>query len=552
MRTLHTRCLKWVYAFIYKSLPDCENFAFHVDRVQSQILHSLRFHSICVLLGGTSETNLHANAKVHMPATEYEKERMSIRTAARTHIRGSRPGLEDDPRWHLVERIADSRSLGKSPRLADFLRYVCDRQIRGKDDEITEQQIGVKVFGRPEGYNSNDDNIVRNYARTLRKRLEDYFRKEGRDEPIVLLIPRGAYVPVFSPREGIPEVEAEPATDAVDEEPGTATDNARREGPASATRVAPTPPLPRPRLSVALIVSLVAAALMAGFAAGRSRAAWTPFQTPAVRASDRLWKTLFTQDRDTFIVPADGGLVMMQSFTREKVALPDYVNSNYRSQPEIERGMQGLLNSTNPADEATLTHKVAVLAARRYTSVVDLGLSTRIAQLSEVVPERLVIRFARDLHIDDLHTGNAILMGSSDANPWVSLFEQQLNFQFSPGIEFGGSGVIVNTHPLPGEASRFASITGDQANRTYGVVAYVPNLENTGHVILIEGVNMAATQAAGEFLLSPAQMRPLLERALDAQGNVQPFEILLETTSIGAAASRSQVLSERVHQTATH
>ena len=39
----------------------------------------------------------------------------------------------------------------KSPRLAEFLRYVCDRQLRSREAEITEQRIGVKVFGRPEG-----------------------------------------------------------------------------------------------------------------------------------------------------------------------------------------------------------------------------------------------------------------------------------------------------------------------------------------------------------------------------------------------------------------
>jgi len=483
-----------------------------------------------------------------MPATEYEKERIFSRTAGPTQTRSARAPLADDPRWCLVERIVDSRSLGKSARLAEFLRYVCDRQIRGREDEITEQQIGFKVFGRPEGYNSNDDNIVRNYARTLRKRLEDYFRKEGRDEPLVLVIPRGGYIPVFSRRDAIPHGMPEP----VEEEPETGSATATRQGPASAPFVAPASPVLRPWLSVALAASLFAAAVAAGFAAGRSRTGWTLFQSSTSRASDRLWRSLFTQNRDTFLVPADGGLVMMQSFTREKVALPDYVNSNYRSPPEIERGMQGLLNSTNPADQATLTHKVAVLAARRYTSVVDLGLSAKIAQLPEVVPERLVVRFARDLRIDDLHTGNAILIGSSDANPWVSLFDQQMNFQFSPGIEFGGSGAIVNTHPLPGEAIRFASITGDPANRTYGVIAYVPNLENTGHCILIEGVNMAGTQAAGDFLLSPEEMRPMLERALDAQGNLQPFEILLETSSIGAAASRFKVLSERIHAAPDH
>jgi hypothetical protein len=58
---------------------------------------------------------------------------------------------------------------------------------------------------------------------------------------------------------------------------------------------------------------------------------------------------------------------------------------------------------------------------------------------------------------------------------------------------------------------------------------------------------MAGTQAAGDFLFSPEQMQPMLDRARDSQGNLEPFEILLETSSIGSAASRSRVLSERVH-----
>jgi hypothetical protein len=458
-----------------------------------------------------------------------------------------RAHVVDDPRWQLVLRIAESHSLGKSPKLADFLRYVCDRQIRGKDDEITEQQIGVKVFGRSEGYNSNDDNIVRNYARILRKRLDDYFRKEGRDEPLVLSIPRGGYIPVFSPRDvfgAAPEHELDPTAELSEQPPASS-------GYSSASkdfRLDASAARPRWPFAAGAMLFAVAAAL-GGYIAGQTRNPWQPFQSRAARASHQFWSTLFDQHRDTFVVPADGGLVMMQSFTRSKVNLPDYVTGIYRSPDDIGRGMQGFV-AVSPDDEAKLTHKVAVLASRRYTSIVDLSVSSRIAQLREIVPERLVVRFARDLHIDDLHAGNAILIGSNDANPWGALFEPQLNFQFTPGIEYGGSGAIVNTHPLPGEAAAYRSITGDPASRTYGVIAYVPNLENTGHVLLIEGVNMAGTQAAGDFLFSPEQMQPMLERALDARGNLQPFEILLETSSIGAAASRSKVLSERVHPSA--
>ena len=108
--------------------------------------------------------------------------------------------VSDDPRWQLAQRIAASRSLGRSHLLSGFLLYVCDRHLRGKGSEITEQQIGVHVFGRREGYSSDEDNIVRNYARILRKRLEEYFTTEGVDEALQVKIPRGGYVPVFSPR----------------------------------------------------------------------------------------------------------------------------------------------------------------------------------------------------------------------------------------------------------------------------------------------------------------------------------------------------------------
>ena len=39
--------------------------------------------------------------------------------------------------------------------------------------------------------------------RQLRKRLEEYFSSEGKDEPYLILIPKGAYLPVLEPREPI-------------------------------------------------------------------------------------------------------------------------------------------------------------------------------------------------------------------------------------------------------------------------------------------------------------------------------------------------------------
>jgi Di-glucose binding within endoplasmic reticulum. len=100
----------------------------------------------------------------------------------------------------LVRRVAESETFEKSPRLRAFFLHVCRCALEDKSEEATEQQIGIFVYGRQPGYNPNEDNIVRSQARVLRMKLEHHFANEGRDEPYVILIPKGRYLPQFEPR----------------------------------------------------------------------------------------------------------------------------------------------------------------------------------------------------------------------------------------------------------------------------------------------------------------------------------------------------------------
>src|ERR1035438_5636752 len=105
----------------------------------------------------------------------------------------------DDPRWQVVQRVVAGPTFAKAARLSQFLLYVCERAILGRLDEVSEQHVGMHVFGRQADYNSNDDNIVRTHARLLRKKLDEYYAAEGKDEPLRILIPKGGYLPVFAP-----------------------------------------------------------------------------------------------------------------------------------------------------------------------------------------------------------------------------------------------------------------------------------------------------------------------------------------------------------------
>jgi hypothetical protein len=426
----------------------------------------------------------------------------------------------DDPRWHLVQRIVVSRSMGRSPLLSEFLLYICDRHLRNQSAELTEQRIGVHVFGRSEGYNSNDDNIVRNYARTLRKRVEDYFATEGKHEDLKLEIPRGAYVPVFYSRALEESTQAgDPGSSLIEETP--------RELPLLPAK-GPARPVRSFILYPVVLCFILAAAVAISFSVRDFRRAAAQPLSP----TDVLWSQLFQKERDTFVVPADSGLVIMQGLTGSPVSLGDYISGSYQG--------EGASNAAISAGE------VRELGTRRYTSIVDLNLVLRLSHLKQVVPQRMLVRYARDLRMDDVRSGNAILLGSVDANPWVGLFEQQLNFRFSFDPKSDSAPVILNQHPRAGEQPVYANHHDGSWHNTFGRIAYLSSLDGSGHILLVGGLNMAGTQAAGEFVLNPALMRPILDHSKGPNGSIRPFEILIATSNVAANASSPHVVSERV------
>ena len=103
-------------------------------------------------------------------------------------------------REELVHRVASSSTFERSPRLRAFFLHVCRCALDNKPEGATEQQVGICVYDRPPGYNPNEDNIVRSQARLLRLKLEHHFANEGKDEAIMITIPKGRYLPAFETR----------------------------------------------------------------------------------------------------------------------------------------------------------------------------------------------------------------------------------------------------------------------------------------------------------------------------------------------------------------
>jgi hypothetical protein len=105
------------------------------------------------------------------------------------------------------ELEAVSAALGNSSRLHRLINYIGQKYFQGETDNLHEYEIATEVFGRSKDtFNAGEDAIVRVEAHRLRKRLMEYYEGDGKDHPIHISIPPGAYVPVFTRQSSGPAI----------------------------------------------------------------------------------------------------------------------------------------------------------------------------------------------------------------------------------------------------------------------------------------------------------------------------------------------------------
>ncbi len=108
--------------------------------------------------------------------------------------------LELDVRAELG-RILASELFARSERLSRLLRFIVGQTLEGKGDSLKEYVLGLEVFDRDTSFDPRADTIVRVQARRLRAALTEYYSGPGKDDPVIIDLPKGGYVPVFRQRE---------------------------------------------------------------------------------------------------------------------------------------------------------------------------------------------------------------------------------------------------------------------------------------------------------------------------------------------------------------
>jgi len=400
----------------------------------------------------------------------------------------------------LIEQLQASQTLQRSPRLRELLAYLATATLEENVAGLKETAIGCAVYGRPAGYNTNDDNVVRMGVSQLRRKLAEYFASEGKTDPIQVDIPKGQYALVFR---------LTVAESAESSSVGVSLPEFR--------------PMAGRRRLLAIIITAVlfvgAISFGAGWAARRtSKAAVLPAQAP-------FWEAAIGDGAATLFVSEDVDFLATVSASHQTPSLEAYADGR-----ESALGASGAVrHSPVPA-----------------TTQLSLRIATRLAAHQ---PERFGrVRFvpSREMRLQDFKDKNVILVGSPRACPWLSLFENTLNFQFEHDPVRHVS-AFRNRSPQPGEpASYQATASNAVGGKVYSSVALLPNLTRTGRVLILMGARTEGTAAAGEAVTTPRILETILQAVgYSGSGPLPYFEALLESRVIGNSSAAPNVVAVR-------
>jgi len=96
-------------------------------------------------------------------------------------------------------RILDGQIIGERSRLRKLLRFLVVETLEGRHEQLKAYTIATSVLGRGDDFDPATDSIVRVEVNRLRQALDHYYMGPGRDDALIITIPKGQYVPVFEP-----------------------------------------------------------------------------------------------------------------------------------------------------------------------------------------------------------------------------------------------------------------------------------------------------------------------------------------------------------------
>jgi hypothetical protein len=390
--------------------------------------------------------------------------------------------IPDEEKRAALEAALASELFARSAQLRQFLRYVCEREIGGRTDEISEYAIGIEALGRREGYSAAEDSAVRSRAYELRQRLEKFYQTEAADSAIRIAIPKGSYIPIFTRHEPHTEVPAEPARALV---------------------VSPPPAIDAIRWKrIALAAGLLA--LMFAIGDGVLLLNRSLRHDPGYSALAEAWGPLARADGDVLICIATKLHLLVRPHLprvneyEKRFPVFDELYPLFRTHRPLPPDGKLMMET---ADSSVTFGEMSAI------SVTTNALS-RFGTSYSLMPERIA-------PLATLRNRNAVVIGiPMDSYVVSTLLNSTIyTIDYDPGIDE----LAIIDRRAPFGAPRYGAVTAHRGKVTvvYGLITVLPSEGNAGttkRTIVLSGLGGVGTNGAADFFSSPEHIKGLREQ----------------------------------------
>jgi hypothetical protein len=402
-----------------------------------------------------------------------------------------------------IDRLVASQVLRGSESLCKLLRYLGEYSLDHPGSSLKEYQIATEVFGRPRDFDPQHDSTIRVQAGRLRLKLAEYYSSEGREDNLVIEIPKGTYVVSFQRRAG-------PLT-----RPRLANLHEVERSDVSEKLVQRNWPTAVVTLSVLLAASVV---VIAFFLADRGtvRAGPAAGSESAPAAVSRFWKGFVVGPEEPWVIFSNGAFV---------------------GRPET--GMR-YFDPVRDSRDTILEH---------YTGVGEVLAVHTLDHTFGLMHRQIRVKRGSLLSLDDVKNNDMIFVGSPAENLTLREIPSTHDFIFRR-LESGprqGDLAIVNVHPKSGEVEYWiGSLSHSNLTEDYSVVALVRGLNPAKWVLILAGTTTIGTQAAAEYVCQQNSLEELLPRLqISDAGELKPFEAVLRVKVTRGVPVESDIMAVR-------
>jgi hypothetical protein len=375
--------------------------------------------------------------------------------------------------------ILSSYHFRGSKRYPALLQYVVEAALNNRVGDLKERTLGVEVFGRDPGYDTNADPVVRVSAGEVRKRIAQYYHENGSPSRVQIELPLGSYAPEF--------LERPPHA------PSAHASLEREWQPLAQTL--------RPRFTLrAILIGLAVVLLIAGGAV----AYFYQGSRDGAAASSALWSPLLNSPRPVLIVLGTSHPHNMRPPT-EETTFSDQITSPY--------------------------HHVSVSVAIALV---------RVSEMLDKYRKSYEVKEAPETSLTDIRSRPIVLVGALN-NDWTMRLVGPLRFHYTNDAN-GFQSVDDAAKPGQTGWSVDSMRPYLSINTDYAIVARFHDSTTEGPVIFVGGVGPYGTEAASEFVQSPQHLAELMAKLPRGWEN-KNLELVIKTNIIGGKAGPPILLS---------